>query len=305
MSNLLLSPLCIGYVIKVFEAIAETFVQKKKNTNSILSSDSFLNSLIHCTMRLSTTPFKLEDCWTQEPLKIAFKRLCSIIRTNIEKEIESNNFDISIISLFYPFLKYCSLHRNTDETCFKDIIETIVLVANKRNQLQEEVIEFFKSTSNKMEKNMILFNKVIEKSEELLIFDLTNNFLSSQFFKLCIDLLEISIDKKLNMNIQYKASEAVKTMFKFSNQLIYKLPDYTEMIYDNLEVYTKNYILEIKEIVKALSSHCFSVRETVLICLESLNKEREKCLNKIDSSDRFLLSKFSKTNNITHHHQSK
>lgn len=280
------SPLCIGYVTKVFETIAETFVDRKKNTSSILYSSSFLRSLIYCTMRLSATPFNIDSRWTQEPLKMAFRRLCSMIRENVEKEIEKDNFEISIFSLFYPFLKYCAVHRYTSESCFKDIIDTLVLIANKRNQQQEEVIEFLMSNA----KNGIVDNDKL-KSQELMLTGLTINFLSSEFFKLCIDLLEISIDKKICINVQYQASIAAKALFKFSIQLIYKIPDTTEMIYDNLEMYTCNYLLEVREIIKALSSHCFSVRETILTCLESLNKGREKCLNKVDSSERFLLSK--------------
>lgn len=89
----------------MFEALAQIYVVSKKNTYALLYTDSFLNAIIKCTLRLTATPFELEKRWRQESLNTAFKRLCQFIRTNVEREIERDNFDMSVCSLFYPFLK--------------------------------------------------------------------------------------------------------------------------------------------------------------------------------------------------------
>ncbi len=105
LTQFLRSPLCIGYIAQVFEAIADTFVKRMKNSHGILYSDSFLHAIINCTLRLTSTPFSVEKRWTQESMGGAFKRLCQLARDSIAQEIERDNFDVSVFSLFYPFFK--------------------------------------------------------------------------------------------------------------------------------------------------------------------------------------------------------
>lgn len=154
------------------------------------------------------------------------------------------------------------------------------------------MIKFLETSSNNGLKEIAETDLDTLKVHETTLRDLTNNFMSSEFFKLSIDLLEIVTEQKLCINLQYQAAEACKQLFKFSSHLVYQVPNCSEIIYDNLELFTKNYQSEINEIIKALSSDCFAVREMALVCLDELNKDRESCLNKIDLSERFLLGMY-------------
>ena len=184
--------------------------------------------------------------------------------------------------------------HTADESYYKNCIETILSIANYRNKLQEEILEFFKTATNNGKKEVSDSDKLEFTAQGNLLSELTNNFLGAEFLNLSIDLLEISNDQRLSTNLQYQASEADMAVFKFSSQLVYRVPNYTELIYDDLAFYTKNYLLEVKEVIKALSSDCYAVREASLLCLENLNKEREGCLNKIDLSEKFLIGNYIK-----------
>jgi len=108
---------------------------------------------------------------------------------------------------------------------------------------------------------------------------------------LSVELLEIANDQGLSSSIQYESAEACRSLFRYSTHLIYQVPNCSEWIYDNLDFYTKNYLLEVRQIVRALACDCFAVREMALACLDELVKARDACMNKIDSSERFLLGR--------------
>jgi hypothetical protein len=101
------SPLCIGSILHIFEAIANLFVQNKKKIPSVLYSKTFLNMVVHCSIRMTGTVTSgiLASCWLDEPLDAAYKRICKLIKTNVQLEIERNNFDLSLCSFFYPLLR--------------------------------------------------------------------------------------------------------------------------------------------------------------------------------------------------------
>lgn len=167
------------------------------------------------------------------------------------------------------------------------------MVANHRNKLEEDLIDILKVATENGKVEVANSEQQEElKDYDLKIIELTNNFMSSEFLKLSIDILEISCEQKLNINIQYQATESCKALFKFSSHLIYRVPNYSEIIYDNLELLTTNYLLEVKEIIKSLNSDYFAVREMSLICLDHLNVERESCQSKIDASERFILGNY-------------
>ena len=167
----------------------------------------------------------------------------------------------------------------------KHIVDIVCLFSNHRNKLQDEAFEQLETLAGAPTEQ----HNQLSRQAESQLFNLTCNFLSSEFLKLMIDLLSISNEQKLNASTQYQASEAVKSVFNYSSRLVFKTANFSELVYDNLEVLTKNYYLEIRELINALSSDSFAVREVGLLCLESLNAEREKCSNKIDLSERFLL----------------
>ena len=164
-------------------------------------------------------------------------------------------------------------------------MDIVCLFSNHRNKLQDEAFEQLETLAGAPTEQ----HNQLSRQAESQLFNLTCNFLSSEFLKLMIDLLSISNEQKLNASTQYQASEAVKSVFNYSSRLVFKTANFSELVYDNLEVLTKNYYLEIRELINALSSDSFAVREVGLLCLESLNAEREKCSNKIDLSERFLL----------------
>ena len=111
LTKFLKSALCIMPISKVFDEIGKTFVHLKKKNSTMLYSKNFLNSVVNCSLRLTGTPISIESRWLDEPLDNAYKRICKQIKTHVEIEIEKNNFDFSICSLFYPLLKVSFLEQ--------------------------------------------------------------------------------------------------------------------------------------------------------------------------------------------------
>ncbi len=244
-----------------------------KNSQGLLYCDSVLKAVVNSTLRLTGTAFSVEKRWSQEEMSGAFKRLCQFLKTAVEWEIEKGDFDVSVFSLFYPFFKYTINQPTADQACLQNITQLFNLVSTYRNKLQQRVIQFLASASDNGLKEIT--NKSELNLNEVRTRSLTNNFLSSEYFQLSVDLLEIANDQGLNSNVQNEAVEACRGLFRFSTCLIFQVPNCSEWVYDNLGLFTKNYLLEVRELVKALASECFAVREMALACLDELVSARE------------------------------
>ena len=127
LSKFLKSVLCIMPIAKVFNEIAKTFVHLKKKNSTMLYSQNFLNSVVNCSLRLTGTPISIEARWLDESLHNAYKRICKQLKAHVEIEIEKNNFDFSICSLFYPLLKVSFLNtQGLFDNCYTTISSSLM-----------------------------------------------------------------------------------------------------------------------------------------------------------------------------------
>ena len=102
--------------------------------------------------------------------------------------------------------------------------------------------------------------------------ELIKQFLPSQHFALLIEIIVALINKSLNMNVQNRAAEVCKDMFKFSSNILFGGLDFSPYLADNHKILLDNFHSEILEIVKGLYSSTFFIRETCLNCLGLLTQ---------------------------------
>ena len=94
------SPLCLNYIIDVFNELG-------------------LNSqILYAFIRLSNSSFEIDPCWKQEPLDLMIKRLLK----NINQETSCYP---TKPALYLPFLKYVHQHETLQEQDFQIIIQII------------------------------------------------------------------------------------------------------------------------------------------------------------------------------------
>jgi hypothetical protein len=108
LTNYVRSPLCVSFVLQVFEQTAKILNEQNKNSSNYLYSFNFLKSIVVCFIRLSKVVFTFDSCWLQESLEASCNRLNKILKNQVEIGIKNDEIDISICSYFLPFFKVIS-----------------------------------------------------------------------------------------------------------------------------------------------------------------------------------------------------
>ena len=163
--------------------------------------------------------------------------------------------------------KYTIVQASIEEECIKDIIEIVGKFSADRNKIQNEALT---DTNVNTDERYLAY-----KFEELI-----NEFLSSEYLSLLIQLIHVLIEKKFNLNIQYQAAEVCTSIFDFSCRILFGDFDYKSLLGTaNLAQFMQNYNTEVNELIKGLSSEVFFVRETCLNCLQYLVNKKATSTN--------------------------
>lgn len=156
-----------------------------------------------------------------------------------------------------------------DESCLKDLIEIISKFSTYRNNTQNELLVELKALE------YVADNESVEKLKLIV-----NNFLSSEYLLLLISIIQLIHNRKLSIQLQFKADHVCKSMFEFSANFIFSATKLSTLLCNsqsNELNFLNNFNNDINEICDALTNPIVAIRETCLTCLTVLINENVKC----------------------------
>lgn len=285
-TRLLRSPIAVGYVIDVLK----TIVRKAFSSTSGADADdgsyhssvvvvSFYDSIIYCMLRLVDAPVHIDAAWKQEPVNTCFKRLIAGLKTQLAKDYDEFDLDLAKLAFLYPFVKHACFNASMDETCLRDLIEIVGKFGTYRNSQQNELLIELKANAY-----------TFEKESRRQMKDVVNNFMSSEYLVLLLNVIQLVNDRKLSIQLQIQAAQVCRCMFEFSAHFVFANDALSSLLgarqrarragdesaaanSDEFE-FLVNYNRDMKETCDALANPVVMIRETALNCLGVLINDK-------------------------------
>jgi HEAT repeat protein len=161
--------------------------------------------------------------------------------------------------------KLCSAQSSLSESSLKSLNELVLKFTETRNKIQHSIL----SDTHENQHTKEILNESRLKQ-------IINNFLSTEYFNLSLNLIDRSTSAKFSLSIQYESNEICLNLFTFTNQFLFnknrmKLSD---LLFESSAQFLAQYNNDVELLSASLTSSNYYVREACLNSLALLINER-------------------------------
>ena len=159
------------------------------------------------------------------------------------------------------------MNSSIDENTLKDLIEIIYKFATYRNSTQNDLLIELKQLGPKEEPDADSMERLKE---------IVNNFLSSEYLVLLLNLIQLVNDRKFTIQLQFQAAQVCKSMFDYSAHFVFASDKLAALVCRKTGQFEflANYNKDVKVICEALANSVVIIRETSLTCLDALINDK-------------------------------